>query len=122
MKNIQLDNFDQQNGVRIVAEAMKQPCIAICDNAGLSGVLIANQLLEQSNVNLGIDAQTGEKVDMFKAGIIDPTKVVRTALVGAVRVSSLMLTTEAMVVDEDKKEEKGKTKSPYGMNNEDDEY
>ena len=85
---------------------MKCPCIAICDNAGLSGVLIANQLMEQDNDDLGIDAQTGEKVDMIKSGILDPTKVVRTALVGAVRVASLMLTTEAMVVDEQKPEER----------------
>ncbi len=85
---------------------MKTPTIAICDNAGLSGVLIANQLLEQHNENLGIDAQTGNKVDMITEGIIDPTKVVRTALVGAVRVSSLMLTTEAMVVDETKPDDK----------------
>ena len=53
-----------------------------------------------------MNAQTGVKVDMIEAGIIDPTKVVRTAIVGAVRVSSLMLTTEAMVVDETKKEDK----------------
>lgn len=121
MKKTNLDNFDQQNGVNIVAEALKQPCIAICNNAGLSGVLIANQLLEQDNRSLGIDAQTGEKVDMFKAGIIDPTKVVRTALVGAVRVSSLMLTTEAMVVDEVKKDEKSGKKHNHN-HVEDDEY
>lgn len=106
LKQVKLDNFDQQNGVNIIAEAIKNPCIAICDNAGLSGVLVANQLLEQPNENLGVDAQTGEKCDMISAGIIDPTKVVRTAIVGAVRVASLMLTTEAMVVDEPKKEEK----------------
>ncbi len=105
LKNLKLDNFDQQIGVKIVEEALKIPCIAICDNAGLPGVLIANQLLEQTDENLGMDAQNGNKVDMIKAGIIDPTKVVRTAIVGAVRVSSLMLTTEAMVVDERKKKE-----------------
>jgi chaperonin GroEL len=106
LKRVKLDNFDQQNGVNIIAESIKIPCIAICDNAGLSGVLVANQLLEQDNENLGMDAQIGEKCDMIAAGIIDPTKVVRTAIVGAVRVASLMLTTEAMVVDEPKPEEK----------------
>ena len=105
LKKLKLDNFDQQNGVNIVAEAIKQPCIAICNNAGLSGVLIANQLLEKDNENFGMDAQSGEKCDLIKAGVLDPTKVVRTAIVGAVRVSSLMLTTEAMVVDEPKKED-----------------
>jgi len=86
------------------------PCIAICDNAGLPGVLVANQLLEQNDHNLGMNAQTGERCNLIERGIIDPTKVVRTAIVGAVRVSSLMLTTEAMVVEEPKKDEpKGKS-------------
>ncbi len=124
LKNLKLENFDQQNGVNIVAEAIKQPCIAICDNAGLSGVLVANQLLEQSNENWGINAQTGEKCDMIKEGIIDPTKVVRTAIIGAVRVSSLMLTTEAMICDEQKKEEKSSRPNIPGYNaaGEDEEY
>jgi len=117
LKKIKLDNFDQQNGINIVADAMKIPCIAICDNAGLPGILFANQLFEQSNENLGIDAQTGEKVDMIKSGIIDPTKVVRVSIVGAVRVASLMLTTEAMVVDEQKKEG-SKQQSPKSNGNE----
>jgi chaperonin GroEL len=116
LKNLKLENFDQQNGVNIVAEAIKNPCIAICDNSGLSGVLVASQLLEQSNENLGMNAQTGEKCDMIDAGIIDPTKVVRTAIVGAVRVASLMLTTEAMIVDETKKEEKQSRANLPGYN------
>lgn len=62
-----------------------------------------------------MNAQTGVKVDMIEAGIIDPTKVVRTAIVGAVRVSSLMLTTEAMVVDETKKEDKQNKQGSSGM-------
>ncbi len=124
LKELKLSNFDQQNGVNIVAEAIKQPCIAICNNAGLSGILIANQLLEQPNENFGMDAQSGEKCDLIKAGIIDPTKVVRTAIVGAVRVASLMLTTEAMVVDEPKKEEQSRRPNIEGYPNagEDEEY
>ena len=109
LRSVKLENTDQQYGLRIIADACKIPCIAICDNAGLSGILLANQLLEQTNENLGVNANTGEKVDMIEAGIIDPTKVVRTAIVGAVRVSSLMLTTEAMVVDEQKKDDKDKS-------------
>lgn len=106
LRRVKLDNFDQQNGVNIIAESIKAPCRAICDNAGLSGVLVVNLLLEQENENLGMDAQSGEKCDMINKGIIDPTKVVRTAIVSAVRVASLMLTTEAMVVDEPKLIEK----------------
>ena len=115
LRSIKLENSDQQYGLKIIADACKIPCITICQNAGLSGVLIANQLLEQDNENLGINANTGEKVDMISAGIIDPTRVVRTAIVGAVRVSSLMLTTEAMVVDEQKKDEKNKAPSMDDM-------
>lgn len=109
LKDLKVENFDQQIGVKIVEEALKRPCIAICENAGLPGVLVANQLLEQPDENMGMDAQNGVKCNMIEAGIIDPTKVVRTAIVGAVRVASLMLTTEAMVVDEVKKEDKKKT-------------
>jgi chaperonin GroEL len=115
LKDIKLDNFDQQNGVNIIREALKAPIIAICNNAGIPGVLIANQLLEQDNERLGLNAQSGDRVDMIKEGIIDPTRVVRTAIVGAVRVASLMLTTEAMVVDEPKKE---KDNDKSNMNNE----
>ncbi len=108
LKDLKGKNLDQTTGIKIVAEALKIPCIAICKNAGLPGELIAHQLLEQTNPRIGINAQTGEKCDLFEKGIIDPTKVVRTAIVGAVRVSSLMLTTEAMVVnvpdDKDKKD------------------
>jgi len=114
LQKVKLENSDQQYGVKIIAEACKVPCVTICDNAGLSGVLIANQLLEQQDEELGVNAQTGEKVNMIQAGIIDPTRVVRTAIVGAVRVASLMLTTEAMVVEEQKKDE-GKKSGPSGM-------
>lgn len=99
LKDLKGNNLDQNTGIKIVAEALKIPCIAICKNAGLPGDLIAHQLLEQTNPRIGINAQTGEKCDLFEKGIIDPTKVVRTAIVGAVRVASLMLTTEAMVVN-----------------------
>ena len=96
--------MDQNTGIKIVAEALKIPCITICKNAGLPGELIAHQLLELDNNRIGINAQTGEKCDLFEKGIIDPTKVVRTAIVGAVRVASLMITTEAMVVNVNEKD------------------
>jgi len=74
--------------------------------------------LEQSNENLGMNAQTGQKVDMIKAGIIDPTKVVRSALQGAAGVASLMLTTETMVVN--LPEEKKKDHAGHGHGDNDD--
>ena len=110
LDEVKLPNLDMQYGVKIVKDALKITCKAICDNAGLSGELISNQLLSQQNENIGIDAQTGKKGDMIEKGIIDPTKVVRTAVVGAVKIASMMLTTEAMIVDEVKKEDKKQVK------------
>ena len=108
LKDLKGTNIDQNTGIKIVAEALKIPCIAICKNAGLPGDLIAHQLLEQPNEKIGIDAQTGIKCDLFEKGIIDPTKVVRIAIIGAVRIASLMLTTEAMVVNApEEKDNKG---------------
>ncbi|MCQ2818911.1 MAG: chaperonin GroEL [archaeon] len=106
LDGIKMDNLDQQYGVKIVQNALKIPCKAICDNAGLSGELLSNQLLSKGNSNLGIDAQSGKICNMMEVGIVDPTKVVRTALVGAVKITSMMLTTEAMIVEEPKKEER----------------
>ena len=106
LENVKGANMDQQQGIRIVKEALKAPCKAICDNAGMSGELVVNELLKQGNDRQGVDAQHGVKCDMIEKGIIDPTKVVRTAIVGAVKIASLMLTTEAMIVDEPKVEDK----------------
>ena len=98
------ENQGVQTGINIIKDALKVPCTAICNNAGDTGILIAAQLLQEGNVNKGYNALTGQYCDMLKSGIIDPTKVVRTAIVGASRVSSLMLTTEGMITEEPKKE------------------
>ncbi|ONK79578.1 uncharacterized protein A4U43_C01F7800 [Asparagus officinalis] len=92
-------NFDQKIGVQIIQDALKTPVHTIASNAGVEGAVIVGKLLEQDNPDLGYDAAKGEYVDMVKAGIIDPLKVIRTALVDAASVSSLMTTTEAVVVD-----------------------
>jgi chaperonin GroEL len=105
IKDLKGDNFDQDNGINIVREALKYPVISICENAGMKGELIAEQLLAQADENLGVDASNGEKTDMIKKGIIDPVKVVKTAIVGAGHIASLMLTTEAMIVEEVAKKE-----------------
>jgi chaperonin GroEL len=90
-------NPDQQVGVDIVRRALQAPLRQIAENAGFDGAVVAGRLLDQKDANLGFNAQKAEYVDMIKAGIIDPTKVVRTALEGAVSVAGLILTTEAMV-------------------------
>ncbi|KAK3032168.1 hypothetical protein RJ639_034993 [Escallonia herrerae] len=92
-------NFDQKIGVQIIQNALKAPVHTIASNAGVEGAVVVGKLLEQDNFDLGYDAAKGEYVDMVKAGIIDPLKVIRTALVDAASVSSLLTTTEAVVVE-----------------------
>eukprot|EP00128_Syssomonas_multiformis_P010632 Colp12_sorted_trinity150504_noHs@26169 len=98
-------NFDQEIGVNIIRQALKAPASTIAKNAGAEGPVVVQQVLTSKDVNFGFNAATGKYTDMIKEGIIDPTKVVRTALVDASGVASLLTTTEAMIVDlpEDKK-------------------
>ncbi|XP_019166328.1 PREDICTED: chaperonin CPN60, mitochondrial-like isoform X2 [Ipomoea nil] len=104
-------NFDQKIGVQIIQNALKTPVHTIASNAGVEGAVVVGKLLEQDNADLGYDAAKGEYVDMVKAGIIDPVKVIRTALVDAASVSSLLTTTEAVVVELPKDEKE----TPAGM-------
>ncbi|KAJ1420312.1 TCP-1-like chaperonin intermediate domain superfamily [Sesbania bispinosa] len=99
LKNLQTQNEDEKRGVQIIQNALKAPTSTIASNAGYDGALVHSKLLEQDDHNLGFDAAKGTYVDMVKAGIIDPLKVVRTALVDAASVSLLLTTTEAAVVD-----------------------
>ncbi len=99
LAKIECANADQRVGIDIVRRALQTPIRQIAENAGHDGAVIAGKLMEQKNKNFGFNAQTGEYVDMVKAGIIDPTKVVRTALQGASSVAGLLITTEAMVAD-----------------------
>jgi chaperonin GroEL len=101
---------EEQIGFEIVAQALRKPTMQIVDNSGEHGDVIVARLLERlsSEKNLGYDANTGELVDMLKAGIIDPAKVVRTALEMAASVAGLMLTTSVLITDlkdKDKDEE-----------------
>ena len=97
-------NEDQRVGIDIVRRALQAPARQIFANAGADGSVIAGKLLEQGVASRGFDAQTGNYVDMVKAGIIDPTKVVRLALQGAASVAGLLITTEAMVTEAVEKE------------------
>ncbi|XP_021817199.1 chaperonin CPN60-like 2, mitochondrial [Prunus avium] len=99
LDNLQVQNEDQRRGVQIIQNALKAPTFTIVSNAGFDGPLVLGKLLEQDDPKLGYDAAKGEYVDMVKAGIIDPLKVIRTALVDAASVSLLLTTTEAAVVD-----------------------
>uniref|UniRef100_A0ACD5WFQ1 Uncharacterized protein n=1 Tax=Avena sativa TaxID=4498 RepID=A0ACD5WFQ1_AVESA len=104
LHKLETANFDQKIGVQIIQNALKTPVHTIATNAGVEGAVIVGKLLEQDNIDLGYDAAKGEYVDMVKAGIIDPLKVIRTALVDAASVSSLMTTTEAIIVESPKEE------------------
>ncbi|KAL8430981.1 hypothetical protein ACSSS7_005597 [Eimeria intestinalis] len=99
LKDLKVDNAEQKVGVEIVQKACQVPCKLIADNAGHEGAVVVGNLLRHKDPNLGFNAQTGEYVNMIQAGIIDPTKVVKTALSDAASVASLMATTEAAVVD-----------------------
>ena len=103
LAKLKADNDDQRVGIEIVRKAALTPLRQISENAGEDGAVISGKILEQDEYNWGFDAQTGEFKDMVKAGIIDPTKVVRTALQHAASVGSLMLTTEAMVAERQEK-------------------
>ncbi|KAE9467931.1 hypothetical protein C3L33_00166, partial [Rhododendron williamsianum] len=92
-------NEDQKRGIQIIENALKAPTFTIVSNAGGEGSLVVGKLLEQDDPSLGYDAAKGQYVNMVKAGIVDPLKVIRTALVDAASVSLLLTTTEATVVD-----------------------
>ena len=98
------ENQDQKVGVDIIRKAIQAPIRQIAENAGVDGAVIVGKLLESNDTNYGYNAQKGEYTDMIKAGIVDPTKVVRTALQDAASVGALLITTEAMVTDVPAKE------------------
>jgi chaperonin GroEL len=93
------ENDDQKVGIDIVRRALQAPARQIYENAGAEGSIIVGKLLDKNAANRGFDAQSGTYVDMVKAGIIDPAKVVRLALQGAASVAGLLITTEAMIAD-----------------------
>lgn len=99
LKSLQTANEDQRRGVEIVENALKAPTYTIVSNAGGDGAMVLGKLLEQDDLHFGFDAAQGKYVNMVKAGIIDPLKVVRTALVDASSVSLLLTTTEVAIVD-----------------------
>ena len=99
LSKLEPENDDQRVGVDIIRRSLQSPIRQIAENAGEDGAVIANQVLESKVKGYGFNAQTGKYVDMIKEGIIDPTKVVRTALQDAASVAGLLITTEAMVAD-----------------------
>ena len=97
---------DEATGYRIVLRACRSPIQQIAENAGEDGAVVMNKVLENKSANFGYDARLNRYVDMVKEGIIDPTKVVRSALQNAASVATLLLTSDALVADAPKEEKK----------------
>src|SRR5271165_3860173 len=112
LAKLKVDNDDQRVGIEIVRKAVQTPLRQIAENAGEDGAVISGKVLDKDEYNWGFDAQSGEFKDMVKAGIIDPTKVVRCALQDAASVAGLLVTTEAMVAE--RPEKKGPAMPPGG--------
>ena len=103
LAHLKPENADQKFGIEIVRKAVQTPLRQIAENAGEDGAVISGKVLENDSYDYGFDAQTGEYKDLVAAGIIDPTKVVRTALQDAASVASLLITTEAMIAEKPEK-------------------
>ena len=97
LKNLTGANQDQNVGIDIVRRAIVAPCMQIAENAGVSGEIVVGKIMENSDYNFGYNAQTGEYVDMMKSGIIDPAKVVKTAIQAAASTAGVLLTTGAVM-------------------------
>ncbi len=104
LDGLKRDDSDEQIGVRIVRRALEEPLRQIAQNAGVEGAIIVERVREKNSLNWGYNAQTNVYEDLVKAGVIDPTKVTRTALQNAASISALLLTTECVVVDKPEKE------------------
>ena len=103
LEGLEGENNDQSVGINIVRKAIEAPLRQIAENAGVDGAVVAGKIRESDDVTFGFNAQTEEYGDMFSFGVIDPAKVVRTALQDAASVGSLLITTEAMVADKPEK-------------------
>jgi chaperonin GroEL len=104
LDKLQPENDDQKAGIDIVRRALQIPARQIAINAGEDGSVVVGKLLEKSDYSWGFNAQSGEYQDLVRAGVIDPAKVVRTALQDAASVAGLLITTEALVAEKPKKE------------------
>merc|ERR1719156_376634 len=108
-------NEDQKKGIDIIKHALRQPLMQIATNAGLDASVIVNKVVENDNLNTGFDAANEAMVDMIATGIIDPAKVVRTALTDAAGVASLLCTAECVITEIPEKAEGGAGGMPGGM-------
>jgi chaperonin GroEL len=109
------ENEDQNVGIKIIRRALQAPVRQIAENAGSDGAVVAGKLMESNDPHWGFNAQTGVYEDLVKSGVIDPTKVVRTALQDAASIAGLLITTEAMVAERPEKPGAGGMPDMGGM-------
>src|SRR5690606_1988800 len=114
LRKIRTSNDDQKTGVEIVRKAIQTPARQIALNAGEDGSVIVGKIIEKDQYSYGFDAQSGDYVDMIKKGVIDPTKVVRSAIQNAASVAALLITTEAMIAEVPKKNQPAMPAMPGG--------
>jgi chaperonin GroEL len=114
LDSLKLDDADEQIGVQIVRRALEEPLRQIVNNAGHEGSIVVEKVRAEKNVNFGFNAATDEYGDLVKAGVIDPTKVTRTALQNAASIASLLLTTEAVIAEAPEDKKKGAPQMPGG--------
>jgi len=105
LNNLKGENDEQNAGIKIIQRAIQEPLRQIVTNAGIDGAVVVNKIIESNDANFGYNAREDKYEDLVKAGIIDPTKVTRSALQNAASVAGLMLTTETMIADLPKKDE-----------------
>jgi chaperonin GroEL len=99
LDNLKSDNIDEQTGINIVKRSLESPVRQIAENAGVDGAVVVDRIRDNKKASYGFNASKGEFEDLLDAGIVDPTKVVRSALQNAASVASLLLTSEVLVTD-----------------------
>jgi chaperonin GroEL len=113
LKNLKGEDLDEQTGINIIRQALEHPIRQIAQNAGVDGAVAVDKVRGSSDLNYGLNAETLQYGDLLKQGVVDPAKVVRTALQNAASIGSLLLTTEVLVTDLPEK----KPAAPAGMPN-----
>ena len=112
IERLKSENEDQRHGIEIVRKTLSWPARQIVINAGEDGSIVVGKILDNDTYAYGFDAQTGEFGNLMSKGVIDPTKVVRTALQGAASIAGLLITTEAMVAEQPRDEHDSRRPSP----------
>ena len=115
LEKLEAENEDQKVGIRIVRKALEAPARQIAENAGTDGSIVVGKILENKDAQFGYNAQSGQYTNLVKDGVIDPTKVVRTALQDAASIAGLLITTEAMVAEVPEKKEPAMPPGAGGM-------